>query len=452
MRVSTECQFPHFRERFWAPACWAKLDEGGRPVSEDSGGGMETAFTRPAARAHRQNLKSLDLRSLPRDDGPPSELQIRREKFAYFEKRCSEVADGLFLGGEAVAKSREILRQSGITHVINCVGFIYPEYFKDELTYITLRLQDTPSEDISSVLYDAFDFFQDARSVGGKVFVHCSQGVSRSATLVIAFLMWKLDKPYDEVFAAVKAIRGVANPNIGFTCQLLQWHKRRHAEDFSRMYRIAPHSHADPLYLVPKLLSGRGRGCLDPRGSFVVHCDTALYVWWGSKCPPGFRVAAERAAEHLVRYEAAPQAIHVRHGEESPQFWEHILDPEATPDGVFENDSYTRDFEVYYNAAVSSSDPIHRGVVASAQHQIKEAAGCVSPGSPNQRSKKYRRSNEDPNEMGEGIPFAASGLKPIHTEVTTAAACNSPAAAGVQSLMHTPRSNLSNTLTFPQAQ
>lgn len=50
--------------------------------------------------------------------------------------------------------------------------------------------------------------------------IHCSQGVSRSATLGIAYLMWKLDQGYDEVFQAVKAIRGVANPNIGFTCQV----------------------------------------------------------------------------------------------------------------------------------------------------------------------------------------------------------------------------------------
>ena len=50
--------------------------------------------------------------------------------------------------------------------------------------------------------------------------VHCSQGVSRSVTLVVAYLMWKLGKSYYEVFEVVKAIRGVASPNIGFSCQV----------------------------------------------------------------------------------------------------------------------------------------------------------------------------------------------------------------------------------------
>ena len=58
--------------------------------------------------------------------------------------------------------------------------------------------------------------------------VHCSQGVSRSAALLIGYLMWRLDKPYDEVYTQVKAIRGVANPNIGFTCQVISAHARSH--------------------------------------------------------------------------------------------------------------------------------------------------------------------------------------------------------------------------------
>ncbi len=57
--------------------------------------------------------------------------------------------------------------------------------------------------------------------------------------------------PCPQVFATVKSIRGVANPNIGFTCQLLQWQKRvatSHAR--LRMYRIASHCSYAPGYLV----------------------------------------------------------------------------------------------------------------------------------------------------------------------------------------------------------
>lgn len=93
-------------------------------------------------------LASLDLRSLSRADGPPSELQARREKYAFFEKQCSEVAEGILVASDVVARNRETLKNAGVTHVINCVGFLYPPYFKNELQYLVLYLQGRLSHQV----------------------------------------------------------------------------------------------------------------------------------------------------------------------------------------------------------------------------------------------------------------------------------------------------------------
>ncbi|KAK9903899.1 hypothetical protein M0R45_000870 [Rubus argutus] len=80
---------------------------------------------------------------------PGREFEFKKDKLAFFDKECSRIADHIYLGSDAVAKNREVLRHNGITHVLNCVGFVSPEYFKNDLVYKTLWLKDSPSEDIT---------------------------------------------------------------------------------------------------------------------------------------------------------------------------------------------------------------------------------------------------------------------------------------------------------------
>ncbi|KAE8669862.1 Beta-hexosaminidase 1 isoform 1 [Hibiscus syriacus] len=146
------------------------------------------------------------------------------------------------------------------------------EYFKADFVYRTLWLQDSPSEDITSKLYDVFDYFEDVKELGGRTFVHCCQGVSMSTSLVIAYLMWREGQSFDDAFEYVKAAGGIADPNMGFACQLLQCQKRVHAfllspSSLLRMYRIAAHSPYDPLHLVPKMLNDPSPLGLDSRGT-----------------------------------------------------------------------------------------------------------------------------------------------------------------------------------------
>lgn len=230
-----------------------------------------------------------------------------------------------------------------------------------------------------------FDFIEEARSQGGRVLIHCSQGVSRSAALVIAYLMWKQGRGYDEVYQQVKGLRGVVNPNIGFICQLLQWHKRRsllskepqaaqqaqqgsyvlaaaagrESPGSTRIYRLAPHSNNDPGYVVPKACGvpppeasaglepdrdsfpldptpasrPHRLQCLDPRYSFVMQSPSGeLAVWHGTEAPPEFRAAALKAARHLMVYESAGPLIGEFEAAAEPEdLWERLLAPVRAP-------------------------------------------------------------------------------------------------------------------------
>ena len=81
--------------------------------------------------------------------------------------------------------------------------------------------------------------------------IHCTHGVSRSASFAIAYEMHRTGGSYEDVFRALKERRGVINPNVGFACQLLQWGGRRKGREQksaerARVLGIWSHSQHDP--------------------------------------------------------------------------------------------------------------------------------------------------------------------------------------------------------------
>ncbi|KAE8690834.1 Mitogen-activated protein kinase phosphatase 1 isoform 2 [Hibiscus syriacus] len=255
-------------------SCLPPLSTTRRPVEEWPNAAFDDLGVWPNPQTPRASVKPLE------NPGSNREFQLGKDKLAFFDKECSRIAEHIYLGSDAVAKKREILRINGITHVLNCVVSACPEYFKHDLVYKTLWLQDTPSEDITSILYDVFDYFEDVREQGGKSF--------------------------EDAFQYVKAAREVTKPNTGFAFQLLQCQKRVHAVPASpnsvlRMYRMAPHSPHDALHLVPKMVDHPGKHALDSRGAFVVHVPCAVYVWVGKRCIYVMSNSAASAANQVIR-------------------------------------------------------------------------------------------------------------------------------------------------------
>jgi len=80
---------------------------------------------------------------------------------------------------------------------------------------------DNATEHLSKRFEESWEFLERVRvREDGGVLVHCKQGVSRSVSMVMSYLMKFYRKSFDEAFALAKNARAQANPNEGFVIQL----------------------------------------------------------------------------------------------------------------------------------------------------------------------------------------------------------------------------------------
>ena len=76
------------------------------------------------------------------------------------------------------------------------------------------------SDDYNCNISLYFDEIGEIIHKAGVVLVNCAAGISRSSSLVIAYLMIENRWLYEEAYNYVKSKRSIINPNIGFVKQL----------------------------------------------------------------------------------------------------------------------------------------------------------------------------------------------------------------------------------------
>ncbi|XP_059357600.1 dual specificity protein phosphatase 19-like [Carassius carassius] len=128
----------------------------------------------------------------------------------------------LLLSSQDAAHDLDTLKKLKVTHVLN-VAYGVENVFPDLFTYKTVTVLDLPETDITSYFPECFQFIKEAGQQGGVVLVHCNAGVSRSASVVIGFLMSQENMSFDEAFSAVKTARPSIQPNPGFMKQLKKY-------------------------------------------------------------------------------------------------------------------------------------------------------------------------------------------------------------------------------------
>ena len=132
---------------------------------------------------------------------------------------ASKILDYLYLGSEWNASNLDELRQNGISHILNVTREI-DNFFPAVFEYKNIRVYDEEATDLLKHFDTTYKFIREAKEKGGRVLVHCKMGISRSASVVISFMMKEYELDLAHTLIRAKECRSVVNPNKSFIKQL----------------------------------------------------------------------------------------------------------------------------------------------------------------------------------------------------------------------------------------
>ncbi|XP_059420176.1 dual specificity protein phosphatase 22-B [Carassius carassius] len=133
----------------------------------------------------------------------------------------NKVLPDLYLGNFKDARDREQLARNNITHILSIHDTTAP--ILQEMTYLCIPAADSPTQNLIQHFKKSIKFMHESRLKGEGCLVHCLAGVSRSVTLVVAYVMTVTTLGWQEALSAVKVARPCASPNVGFQNQLQEF-------------------------------------------------------------------------------------------------------------------------------------------------------------------------------------------------------------------------------------
>eukprot|EP01121_Diplochlamys_sp_Union-15-3_P003296 TRINITY_DN13145_c0_g1_i1.p1 TRINITY_DN13145_c0_g1~~TRINITY_DN13145_c0_g1_i1.p1 ORF type:complete len:292 (+),score=39.89 TRINITY_DN13145_c0_g1_i1:50-925(+) len=135
----------------------------------------------------------------------------------------TQIVDNLYLGSYQNATSPIQISNLKITHILNCASECVTSMPYDaNIIHFKVDWEDHNEFNIDSEFEKCFQFIEAAN---GNVLIHCYAGKSRSASLVIAFLMKKHKWSFRQAMSYVKMHRPNIDPNPGFISQLEKFEK-----------------------------------------------------------------------------------------------------------------------------------------------------------------------------------------------------------------------------------
>ncbi|XP_032735681.1 dual specificity protein phosphatase 8 isoform X2 [Lontra canadensis] len=131
----------------------------------------------------------------------------------------------LYLGSQKDVLNKDLMTQNGISYVLNASNSCPKPDFICESRFMRVPVNDSYCEKLLPWLDKSIEFIDKAKLSSCPVIVHCLAGISRSATIAIAYIMKTMGMSSDDAYRFVKDRRPSISPNFNFLGQLLEYER-----------------------------------------------------------------------------------------------------------------------------------------------------------------------------------------------------------------------------------
>lgn len=142
---------------------------------------------------------------------------------------CDRIFPNLYLGGMEAVMDSQRLADQGIHAVVCCNRELeYPtSKFFPELEYYRVDVEDMGREPIELFFPEATEFIHTQLVQERPVLVHCTAGVSRSASVLLAYMIEFCGYSLYDAFVQTLCHRPFITPNPGFMARLMDYEKEK---------------------------------------------------------------------------------------------------------------------------------------------------------------------------------------------------------------------------------
>jgi dual specificity phosphatase 12 len=137
--------------------------------------------------------------------------------YSVSDSPMDEIIPGLWLGPLSDA-TPEKMKLHNIKTIINLSQHEYPAM--PGIHCYTLDVADGASVNLRKYFAKTNEIIGNSLKRGEAIYVHCRKGISRSATIVMAYLIYTFGWDPLELLHWIRTIRPCVNPNRGFWKQL----------------------------------------------------------------------------------------------------------------------------------------------------------------------------------------------------------------------------------------